>query len=196
MLSLSEQRWHVSRLQWDRDANERKWRNANYLLGSKWTSRIICTLTTKCWKSHARITLVACFGRMPRFCRFDPELFEKFELKSSLFESSSESISSELPHGDSWSVFCFVWKWNFIFVNNVDDVVRLLLEYWSSGRGGHPIWLNGVEPKICEDNMEGGCSCCCGDKFCGMVTGRTGGITEISLLPLKLSGVLLLFCML
>lgn len=41
---------------------------------------------------------------MPRFCLLEPELLEKFELKSSLFESSSESISSELPHGESWSV--------------------------------------------------------------------------------------------
>lgn len=59
--------------------------------------------TTKCWKSQARITLVACFGKIPRFCRFEPELFEKFELKSSLMESISESTSSELLHGDSWS---------------------------------------------------------------------------------------------
>lgn len=28
-------------------------------------------LTTKCWKSHARMTLVACFGKIPRFCRFE-----------------------------------------------------------------------------------------------------------------------------
>lgn len=51
------------------------------------------------------MTLVACFGKIPRFCRFDPELFETFELKSSLIESisSPESPSSELLHGDNWS---------------------------------------------------------------------------------------------
>lgn len=57
--------------------------------------------TTKCWKSQALITLVACFGRIPRFCRFEPELFDMFELKSSLIESISESTSSELLHGDN-----------------------------------------------------------------------------------------------
>lgn len=61
------------------------------------------SLTTKCWKSHALITLVACFGKIPRFCRFEPELLEKFELKSSLFESTSDSASSELLQGDNWS---------------------------------------------------------------------------------------------
>lgn len=58
--------------------------------------------TTRCWKSHARITLVACFGKIPRFCRFELELFETFELKSSLRESISESPSSELFDGDNW----------------------------------------------------------------------------------------------
>lgn len=59
--------------------------------------------TTKCWNSHALITLVACFGRIPRFCRFEPELVERLELRSSLIESISESPSSELLHGDNWS---------------------------------------------------------------------------------------------
>lgn len=59
--------------------------------------------TTKCWKSQALITLVACFGKIPRFCRFEPELFDTFELRSSLIESISESPSSELLHGDKWS---------------------------------------------------------------------------------------------
>lgn len=63
----------------------------------------LCSLTTKCWKSHALITLVACFGKIPRFCRFEPDVLEKFELKSSLFESISESASSELLQGDNWS---------------------------------------------------------------------------------------------
>lgn len=60
-------------------------------------------LTTKCWKSQARITLVAFFGSIPRFCRFDPELLDKFELKSSLFESQSLSLSSELLDRDKLS---------------------------------------------------------------------------------------------
>lgn len=41
-----------------------------------------------------------------------------------------------------------------------------LLEYWSRGNGGHPIWLSGVEPNICGVNMEG-CGCCDdGDVLC------------------------------
>lgn len=48
------------------------------------------------------MTLVACFGKIPRFCRFELVL-ETFELRSSLIESISESPSSELLHGDNWS---------------------------------------------------------------------------------------------
>lgn len=61
---------------------------------------------------------------MPLFWRLDPEFVLKFDPNSSLFESNSESISSELPHGDNWPA------------------------YWSNCNGGHPIWLRGVEPKI------------------------------------------------
>jgi len=45
------------------------------------------------------MTLVACFGNTPRFCRLEPELFEKFDPISSV--SISESSSSELAHGDN-----------------------------------------------------------------------------------------------
>lgn len=89
-------------------------------------------------------------------------MLEKFELRSSAFESSSESISSELPHGDSWSETDEAFK-------NADHKAAStsggqacdaagemgLLAYCSSGSGGHPIWLSGVEPKICGDKMEG-----------------------------------------
>lgn len=49
------------------------------------------------------MTLVACFGRIPRFWRFEFELLDRFELKSSLFESVSDSSSSELLEKDRWS---------------------------------------------------------------------------------------------
>lgn len=61
---------------------------------------MILKLTTKCWNSHALITLVACFGKIPLFCRFEFELLERFEHKSSLFESLSDSSSSELFEND------------------------------------------------------------------------------------------------
>lgn len=67
---------------------------------------------------------------------------EKFEPNSSVLESSSESISSELAHGDNCPV------------------------YWSIVNGGQPIWLNGVEPNICVAGTDG---TCCVVGICGWI---------------------------
>lgn len=90
-----------------------------------------------------------------------------------------------------------------------------LLEYWSNGSGGHPIWLKGVEPNICGDNIEGcswccgGVVCCCVDGCCGWWPGICGnngkpvpgtigitGCVGTPLLPKLFSDVELLFCIL
>lgn len=110
MLNWSGRQWHVSHLQLDRDAKRLKneaffeIKIRVFVFIAIWTIYTVYKFhTTKCWKSHALITLVACFGRIPRFCRFEPELVDRLELKSSLIESISESPSSELLHGDNWS---------------------------------------------------------------------------------------------
>lgn len=164
------------------------------------------SLTTRCWKSHALITLVACFGKIPRFCRFEPELLEKFELKSSLFESISESASSELLQGDNWSAVKAARKKrnshsNMNFDSGPFDERAMkqrvrakikknnLLVNWSNGNG-HPIWLSGVEPRICDDIMLACVGECCVSLWAvgmvspalGCVDGGAVGMAPISLL--------------
>lgn len=64
--------------------------------------KIFLILTTKCWKSHDRITLVACFGRTPRFCfRLLECVPELARLVKSLSQSSAEP-PGVVGAGDNW----------------------------------------------------------------------------------------------
>lgn len=103
------------------------------------------------------MTLVACFGRIPRFCRLDEFELEKFDPISSLFESPSESSSSELPHGDNWpaikerfSVFRSSPQHEHHPTSTKPQIFRSndIPEYWSKFNGALPIWLRGVDPRM------------------------------------------------